>query len=88
MLGLALGATASGALVQFGPWPRELIYLVDVGLLLLSTVLIVISPEAVTPVSGAWRSLRPSVRVPARVRHLLAVAAAVLLPTWPEFRSW
>jgi MFS family permease len=82
MLGLALGATASGALVQFGPWPRELIYLVDVGLLLLSTVLIVISPEAVAPVSGAWRSLRPSVRVPARVRHLLAVAAAVLLPTW------
>ena len=28
MLGLAVGAIASGALVQFGPWPRELIYLV------------------------------------------------------------
>jgi hypothetical protein len=26
MLGLALGAIASGALVQFGPWPRDLIY--------------------------------------------------------------
>jgi MFS family permease len=82
MLGLAVGAIASGALVQFGPWPRELIYLVAVGLLLLSTVLIAISPETVTPTPGAWRSLRPSVRVPARVRHLLAVAAAVLLPTW------
>jgi MFS family permease len=82
MLGLAVGAIASGALVQFGPWPRELIYLVVVGLLLLSTVLIAISPETVTPTPGAWRSLRPRVRVPARVRHLLAVAAAVLLPTW------
>jgi MFS family permease len=82
MFGLAVGAIASGALVQFGPWSRELIYLVDVGLLLLSMVLISISPEAVNPTSGVWRSLRPSVRVPARVRHLLAVAAAVFLPTW------
>jgi MFS family permease len=45
MLGLAVGAVASGALVQFGPWPRQLIYLVVIGLLLLSVVLIIISPE-------------------------------------------
>src|SRR4051794_6872402 len=82
MLGLAVGAIASGALVQFGPWPRELIYLVAVGLLLLSAALIAISPETATPTPGAWRSLRPSVRVPARVKHLLAVAAAVFVPTW------
>ncbi|WP_345630291.1 MFS transporter [Rugosimonospora acidiphila] len=82
MLGLAVGAIASGALVQFGPWPRDLIYLVVVGLLLLSGVLIAISSETVTPTPGAWRSLRPSARVPARVRHLLPVAAAVFLATW------
>jgi MFS family permease len=82
MLGLAVGAIASGALVQFGPWPRELIYLVAVGLLLLSAALIAISPDTVTPTPGAWRSLRPSVRAPTRVRPLLTVAAAVLLPTW------
>jgi MFS family permease len=82
MLGLAVGAVASGALVQFGPWPRDLIYLVAVGLLLLSAVLIAVSPETVTPTPGAWRSLRPRVRVPARVRHLLPVAAAVFLATW------
>ena len=35
-----------------------------------------------TPTPGAWRSLRPRVRVPARVRHLLPVAAAVFLATW------
>ena len=34
-----------------------------------------------TPTPGAWRSLRPRVRVPARVRHLLPVAAAVFLAT-------
>jgi hypothetical protein len=40
MLGLTVGAIASGALVQFGPWPRDLIYLVCVGFLLLSAALI------------------------------------------------
>lgn len=82
MLGLAVGAIASGALVQFGPWPRELIYLVAVGLLLLSAALVAVSPETATPSPGAWLSLRPQVRVPAPVRHLLPVAAAVFLATW------
>ncbi|WP_432176424.1 MFS transporter [Streptomyces sp. Tue6028] len=82
MLGLAIGAIASGALVQFGPWPRDLIYLISVGLLVMSTVLIAISPDTVTAVGGAWRSLHPTVRVPVRVRPLLAVTAVVLLSTW------
>ncbi|MET4492084.1 MFS transporter [Bradyrhizobium sp. LA7.1] len=43
MLGLTAGAIASGALVQFGPWPRDLIYLVCIGFLLLSAVAIAIS---------------------------------------------
>lgn len=82
MLGLAIGAITSGALVQFGPWPRQLIYLVDVGLLVLSAVLLALSPETVTPTPGGWRSLRPSVRVPLRIRPLLPVATAVFLATW------
>ncbi|HEY4279454.1 MAG TPA: MFS transporter [Conexibacter sp.] len=82
LLGLAVGAIISGALVQFGPWPRDLVYLVDIGLLLLSAALIAVSPETVTPSPGAWRSLRPRVHVPARTRRLLPVGAAVLLATF------
>jgi MFS family permease len=82
MLGLTVGAIASGALVQFGPWPRDLIYLGCAGFLLLSAALIAISPETATPTPGAWRSLLPRVSVPARVRHLLPVAAAIFLVTW------
>jgi MFS family permease len=82
LLGLAVGAIASGALVQFGPSPRHLIYLVAVGVLVLAAVLIAVSPDTVTPTPGVWRSLRPSVRVPARVRHLLPVAAAVFVATF------
>jgi MFS family permease len=82
MLGLAVGAIASGALVEFGPWPRELIFLVVIALLLASVALTAVSPETVTRKPGAWRSLRPRVYVPARVRSLLPVAAAVFLATW------
>ena len=82
MLGLAVGAIASGALVQFGPWPRQLIFLVVIALLLASLALILVSPETVSRMPGAWRSLRPRVHVPARVRSLLPVAAAVFLATW------
>jgi hypothetical protein len=82
MLGLAVGAITSGALVQFGPWRRDLVYLVDIGLLLLSIALVAISPETVPSKPGGWRSMRPSARVPARVRHQLPATAAVLLATW------
>ncbi|GAA1521906.1 MFS transporter [Kribbella lupini] len=82
MLGLAVGAVASGAFVQFGPWPRDLIYLILIVVLLLCAVLVVISPETVALARGGWRSLRPSVRVPARLRRLLPAAAAVFLATW------
>jgi MFS family permease len=82
MLGLAIGAVGSGALVQFGPWPRDLIYLAAAGLLILSAALVAISPETVFRTPAAWRSLRPRVRVPAHARKLLPAAAAVLLATW------
>ena len=82
MLGLSIGAIGSGALVRFGPLPRDLIYLVDIGLLLLCAVLIAVSPETATPTPGAWRSLPPRVHVPARSRHLLPVGTAIFVATW------
>lgn len=82
MLGLAVGAITPGALVQFGLWTRDLIYLVVIGLLLLSIALIAVSPETATPTPGAWQSLLPRVRVPAQVRHLLLAAGWVFLTTW------
>jgi hypothetical protein len=68
--------------VQFGPWPRDLGFLIAIALLLVSAVLLWLSPETATPARFAWRSLRPSIRVPAEIRYLLPVAAAVILPTW------
>ena len=54
-----------------------------IAALLASASLIVASPETAPRTPGAWRSLRPrSTRHPRRVRHLLPVAASILLATW------
>lgn len=82
MFGLAVGSVGSGALVEFAPFPRQLVYAVLVILLIMTSVLIALSPETVAPKGGAWRSLRPQAALPARVRHLVPVAAAVFLATW------
>jgi MFS family permease len=82
MLGLALGAIASGALVEFAPWPRDLVFLVEIVLLLASAALISVSRETAPRTAGAVRSLRPQVAAPSHVRRLLPVAAAVLVATW------
>jgi len=82
MIGLAIGAVTSGALVQFGPWPRDLIFLIVVGLLMLSISLIAVSPETAPRMPGVWQSLRPRISVPARARMLLPIGSAVLLATW------
>jgi len=81
-VGLTVGAIGSGALVQFAPWPRTLVYGIVIALLLACAVFIAFSPETVRPVPGAWRSLRPQVHFPARTRHLLPAAAAILFSTW------
>lgn len=81
-LGLTIGAIGSGALVQYGPWPRGLVYAAVIVMLAACAVWIASSPETVTPVPGLWRSLRPRVSFPRRVRHLLPVATAVVFSTW------
>jgi len=82
MLGLTIGAIASGAMVEFGQWPRQLIFLVCGGFLLLSAVLIAASPETAAPRPGALRSLLPRLGLPARVRPRLPLAAAIFISTW------
>jgi MFS family permease len=82
MVGLTLGALGSGALAEYGPAPRTLIYLLDIGALALCAALIAASRETVARAPGAWAALRPQVRVPARARRLLPAASATFVATW------
>ncbi|MEV0407173.1 MFS transporter [Actinoallomurus sp. NPDC050550] len=80
--GIALGALGSGLLVQYGPAPTRLVYVLLLtsfaGLLLLAFAM----PETVTA-DGAWRrSLRPRAAVPPSVRGAYAALLPSIVAAW------
>jgi len=82
MVGLTLGALASGALAEYGPAPRTLIYLLATGALAACAALIIPARESVVRTAGALKSLRPQIRVPRSARRLLPAASATFVATW------
>src|SRR3954466_16220848 len=82
MIGLTLGALGSGALAEYGPAPRTLIYLLVVVLLALCAVVVLAGAETVVRAPRAVSSLRPHVRIPAGARRFLPVASATFVATW------
>jgi MFS family permease len=81
-LGVALGAMASGLLVDHGPFPLELVYVVFALFLGGSLVGVVLSPETGVRRRGAWASLRPAISVPGRMRGLFVAAIATFVASW------
>ncbi|WP_254782980.1 MFS transporter [Curtobacterium sp. MCBA15_009] len=79
---LATGAMASGALVEWGPAPEQLVYLVFGALLVLLVVALVVVPERVERRPGALRSLRPTISVPRSSRRLFRGVAGSLVASW------
>jgi MFS family permease len=80
--GLALGALGCGALVEFGPWPTRLVYLLLLVGLVLAAVVVAVMPESTTPRPGALASLRPRIGVPARLRPDVLTVTPVLIALW------
>lgn len=79
---LASGAVSSGALVEWGPAPEQLVYVLFGALLLLLVAALVVVPERVTRRPGALRSLRPTVTVPRASRALFRGVAGALVASW------
>jgi MFS family permease len=80
--GLAIGAVTSGALVQYAPAPRVLVF---AGLMVLFSALLVALaavPETVTRRPGSLQSLQPRASVPAAARSTFRAMAPVLIATW------
>ncbi|MGC3985174.1 MAG: MFS transporter [Pseudorhodoferax sp.] len=71
MLGMALGALGSAALVQFAPAPTELVYDVLLVLLAVQAVAALCLPDTVPGRRGAWASLRPRLALPPAARAAL-----------------
>ncbi|MBL7486614.1 MFS transporter [Frankia sp. AgB1.9] len=79
-----LGAIISGALVEYGPAPRLLIFVIMVCALGLGVLLLVACPESVAEhrPAAAVRTLRPRVLVPTGAGRPVFVAGAVAVATW------
>jgi MFS family permease len=82
MLGIPIGAVASGALASFGPAPRTLVYVVAAAVLGCFAVLIALSVETRKPARGATASLRPRLAAPAGCCRLLFATGAGLVAVW------
>jgi MFS family permease len=86
-VGVALGALASGALVEYAPAPTTLVYLVFVALLATCACGVAISAEtvALTP-SRSWaqvvRSLVPRLAIPVRKRPLFVGVIGAFVASW------
>ncbi|PRY08306.1 MFS transporter [Kineococcus rhizosphaerae] len=80
--GLMAGGLGAGVLVQFGPAPTELTYLVLAGLLLVAAVLVLLTPDVADRVPGAARSLKPVVRLPAASRRAFTTYLPGFLGSW------
>jgi MFS family permease len=81
-LGLAVGAVASGALVQFAPDPRHLVYILLAVLFGLTLVALTIVPETTQRRPGALTSLTPRARVPRPARRAFQIVTPILLAGW------
>lgn len=81
-VGLTLGGVGAGLLVQFGPEPTKLVYVVLAVALLVVAAVLTRLPSAVDPVPGALASLKPVVHVPAVSRAALAANAPSFVGSW------
>lgn len=82
MTGLTIGGLGSGALVDYGPVPRLLPYLVALALLLMCILLVMNGRETVPRKPGTLHSLRPEFSLPPSARRAYPIAACVFVCTW------
>ena len=85
-LGIAIGAVLAGALVEFAPRPRQLVFWILAGVYLLLAGLVWLTPERSRPDSTSresiWRSLRPSAGLPPATRPVFFALLPSIGATW------
>jgi len=82
LLGTACGALGCGLLAEFAPLPLQLTYWLLLGLFLAQAVYLWRLKESVSPQTGAWQSLRPTLHVPPQARRALWRVLPLDLAAW------
>lgn len=80
--GLGLGALGCGFLVQYGPHPTRLVYVLLLAGLVLAGLAITALPETSALRPGAARSLQPRLGVAPRLRGDLIALVPILVASW------
>jgi len=82
LAGLALGALATGVLVEYGPDPTRLIFWLLAAIFVLAILVAAAVPETVEN-RGPWaHSLRPRLSIPPAVRGDFVRALPCMIATW------
>jgi hypothetical protein len=79
---LAVGALGCGALVQFGPEPTHLVYVLLLAGMLVAAAFVAVMPETSARRPGGLTSLKPRVGIPARLRPDLLALTPMLVASW------
>ncbi|MGA6160693.1 alpha/beta fold hydrolase [Stenotrophomonas sp. NPDC087984] len=85
-LGIAIGAVLAGALVEFAPLPRQLVFWILAVVYLVLAALVWLIPERArpesTPRESIWRSLLPSAGLPQATRPAFFALVPSIGATW------
>jgi len=85
-LGIAIGAVLAGALVEFGPFPRELVFWILGAVYLALAAVIWWVPEFEVSETASrtslWRMLRPSAGLPSSTRPMFFTLLPSIAATW------
>ncbi|AVA20276.1 MULTISPECIES: MFS transporter [unclassified Rhizobium] len=82
LIGMAIGAFGTSALVQYAPAPTLLVYAIVLALLVIQAVLIWITPETTRRRPGLIASLRPEVAIPPQARRTLLALTPINVAVW------
>jgi MFS family permease len=80
--GLGLGAVGSGVLIQYGPHPTRLVFVILTSAFVALALSTAVLPETVEPKAGALAALRPQVSIPRAARRAFATALPTMGSTW------
>jgi MFS family permease len=81
-IGTAVGAFASGVLVQYLPFRTHLVYFALLGIFAAQGIGVALMRETSSPRRGALASLRVQIALPRRVRRPFLLAAPALVAAW------
>jgi MFS family permease len=80
--GLGVGAVLTGVLIQYGPHPTRLIFVVLTLTFLVLALATAVLPETVDHKPGALAAMRPQVSVPSAARRAFVRAVPTMASTW------